>query len=112
MMKAEIHDNKVLGIALKEVKKYARVKHVATAILSDVEFGVSKDVLIRGTLVGTYDNAMDLSDFEVPESIKKRFREVSRNETGKFIDVESQKEVTKARTVYAVSGLYYYLPSK
>lgn len=132
MTKAEIHPNLHLVdagedacISLKEMKKYARVRNVATAILSDVEFVVQASgrkkavedkqrnvhAWARGTLVGEYPTKIDLADFEVPESIKNRFREVSYHyEVGHFFDVQTKTKVTSARTVYAVGDKCFYLP--
>lgn len=131
-MRAQIHPDAHMVkagidtcISLKEMKKYARVRNVATVILSDVEFVVQdsgrkqaqeekvKNVhaWARGTLVGEYSSPVELSDFEVPESIKKRFRKVSYNyEVGHFFDVKTKKRVDSAKTVYAVRDEYFYIP--
>lgn len=121
MIKAEIRQDanmiktgETLCISLKEIKKHARTRLAATVILSGVEFVSLKDSgRMRGTLMGDYDKKIELSDFEIPESVKKRFREISYSDTDKnFFDSETLEVVTKARTVYATGDKYYYVPAK
>lgn len=131
-VRAEIHPNIHLikagesaCISLREIKKYSRTRHVATAILSDVEFVVrdaGRDKAVkeqvknvhafaRGTLTGDFDRKITLADMELPGPLMKRFRQVSYHyNVGHFFDVKTKERVDSAKTVIAVGKEYYYLP--
>lgn len=131
-MRAEIHPNVHMikageskCISLRPVQKHARTRHVATAILSDVEFVVQEagrkravteqvknvHAFARGTLVGDYEDKIELTDFEVPGPVLKKFREVSYHyNVGHFFDTQTKEKVTEAKTVIAVGKTYYYMP--
>lgn len=109
-LKAEIHpsDNLIkLGesrcVSIRHMKKHARVRHIAAAMLSNVEI---TPVKARGNLTGEFEDAISWDSLEIPEAIKSKFRKMNVN----FQDAKTKKPVTKAKVLVAIGKDYFYLP--